>query len=54
MASDWALQYLPEVVIHVQTGCAHFVAFVAAIVFFLRHRIKTIRRNWPSISSGVS
>jgi hypothetical protein len=32
MASHWALQYLPEVVMHVQTGCAHFVAFVAAIV----------------------
>lgn len=33
MASHWALQYLPDVTMHEQTGCAHFVAFVVAIIF---------------------
>jgi hypothetical protein len=31
MASHCVLQYLPEVVRQEQTGCAHFVAFSAAI-----------------------
>jgi hypothetical protein len=26
MASHWVLQYLPEVVVQEQTGCAHFTA----------------------------
>jgi hypothetical protein len=26
IASHWVLQYLPDVVIHEQTGCAHFLA----------------------------
>jgi hypothetical protein len=32
MAAHSTLQYLPEVVRHEQTGCAHFSAFVVAIV----------------------
>jgi hypothetical protein len=40
MASHWALQYLPEVVVQEQTGCAHFTAVVldsfgGVIVFLL-------------------
>jgi hypothetical protein len=40
MASHWALQYFPEVVVHEQTGCAHFTAVVldsfgGVIVFLL-------------------
>ena len=27
IASHWVLQYLPDVVTHEQTGCAHFSAF---------------------------
>jgi hypothetical protein len=33
MASHWALQYLPDVVTHEQTGCAHFSAFGLDIFF---------------------
>ena len=33
IASHWALQYLPDDVIHVQTGCAHFSTFAASICF---------------------
>jgi hypothetical protein len=33
MASHCVLQYLPEVVTHEQTGCAHFTAFSGAILF---------------------
>jgi hypothetical protein len=35
MASHWVLQYLPDFVIHEQTGCAHFSAFAVAISFLL-------------------
>jgi hypothetical protein len=33
IASHCVLQYLPEVVRHEQTGCAHFTAFSGAILF---------------------
>ena len=33
IASHWVLQYLPDVVTHEQTGCAHFSAFAFAIFF---------------------
>jgi len=32
MASHAALQYLPEVVRHEQTGCAHFSSFMGVII----------------------
>jgi hypothetical protein len=32
IAAHSVLQYLPDVVMHEQTGCAHFSAFVVAIV----------------------
>jgi hypothetical protein len=35
IASHRVLQYLPDVVTHEQTGCAHFSAFVVAISFLL-------------------
>jgi hypothetical protein len=35
IASHWVLQYLPDVVTHEQTGCAHFSAFAVAISFLL-------------------
>ena len=35
IASHWVLQYLPDVVTHEQTGCAHFSAFVVAMSFLL-------------------
>ena len=31
IASHWVLQYLPDVVLHEQTGCAHFSPFAVAI-----------------------
>jgi hypothetical protein len=34
IAAHSVLQYLPDVVTHEQTGCAHFSLFVAAISFF--------------------
>jgi hypothetical protein len=33
MASRWVLQYLPDVVMHEQTGWAHFSAFAVVISF---------------------
>ena len=41
MVSHWVLQYLPEVVVQEQTGCAHFTAVVldafgGVIAFLLR------------------
>jgi hypothetical protein len=30
IASHWVLQYLPDVVTHEQTGCAHFSDFAVA------------------------
>ena len=35
IASHWGLQYLPDVVMHEQTGCAHFWPLVVAICFLL-------------------
>ena len=35
IASHSVLQYLPDVVTHEQTGCAHFSAFAVAISFLL-------------------
>lgn len=35
MASHCALQYLPEVVMHEQTGCAHFLAVSLVISVLL-------------------
>ena len=35
IASQSLLQYLPDVVGHEQTGCAHFSAFAEAISFLL-------------------
>jgi hypothetical protein len=35
IASHWALQYLPEVVMQEQTGCAHFLA-VSFVILSLR------------------
>jgi hypothetical protein len=35
IASHWVLQYLPDVVAHEQTGCAHFSAFGLDISFLL-------------------
>jgi hypothetical protein len=35
MASHWALQYLPDVVTHEQTGCEHFSVFAESICFLL-------------------
>jgi hypothetical protein len=32
MASHWALQYLPEVVMQEQTGCAHLSGFGVVIL----------------------
>jgi hypothetical protein len=32
IASHWVLQYLPDVVIHEQIGCAHFLA--SGAIFF--------------------
>jgi hypothetical protein len=32
IASHWVLQYLPEVVVQEQTGCAHFTAVLLASV----------------------
>jgi hypothetical protein len=31
IASHWGLQYLPDVTVHEQTGCAHFSAFAVVI-----------------------
>jgi hypothetical protein len=42
IASHWVLQYLPDVITHVQTGCAHFWGFAVAISFLLasgHHRV---------------
>ena len=39
MASHWVLQYLPDVVVHEQTGCAHFSAFRSR--HFFSPRIRT-------------
>jgi hypothetical protein len=33
MAAHSVLQYLPEVVMHEQTGCAHFSGVVVDIIF---------------------
>jgi hypothetical protein len=33
MASRWVLQYLPDVVMHEQTGWAHFSTFAVVISF---------------------
>jgi hypothetical protein len=33
MASHWVLQYLPDVVMQEQTGCAHFSDFGVVICF---------------------
>jgi hypothetical protein len=35
MASHWVLQYLPDVVTHEQTGCAHFSPFAVVISLLL-------------------
>jgi len=35
MASHWVLQYLPELVMHEQTGCAHFLSVSLLISFLL-------------------
>jgi len=35
MASHWVLQYLPEEVMHEQTGCAHFLTVSLLISFLL-------------------
>ncbi len=35
MAAHSVLQYLPVVVMHEQIGCAHFSAFVIAILYLL-------------------
>jgi hypothetical protein len=35
MASHWALQYLPEVVMQEQTGCAHFLPVSLVILVLL-------------------
>jgi len=35
ISSHRVLQYFPEVVMHEQTGCAHFSAFAVAIPFLL-------------------
>jgi hypothetical protein len=34
-ASHWVLQYLSEVVMHEQTGCAHFFTVSLVISFLL-------------------
>src|SRR5580704_8624118 len=51
MASHWALQYLPDVVMHEQTGCAHFSAFAVAISFLLaldpKQRIQALNSSHP-------
>jgi hypothetical protein len=42
MASHWVLQYLPELVVQEQTGCAHFTAVllvsVGGVIVFLLAR----------------
>ena len=43
IASHCVLQYLPEVVMHEQTGCAHFTAFSGAILFsWYESRVRSI------------
>jgi hypothetical protein len=34
IASHSGLQYLPDVAMHEQTGCAHFPAFEVVVSFF--------------------
>src|SRR5579862_777966 len=42
-ASHCVLQYLPAVVWHEQTGCAHFTGFVAVIFSPSSHQVRKIR-----------
>ena len=35
IASHWVLQYLPDVVVQEQTGCAHFSPLAVVISFLL-------------------
>ena len=45
MASHWVLQYLPDVVTHEQTGCAHFLTVSLVISFLLVSDHKRVIRG---------
>jgi hypothetical protein len=49
VASHSVLQYLPDVVTHEQTGCAHFSVFVGAISF-----LPTFDQEWKMQTQNIS
>jgi hypothetical protein len=51
IASHWALQYLPDVVRHEQTGCAHFTVFSGVISFLLAFESRVILQTSIIVSS---
>jgi hypothetical protein len=51
MVSQTALQYLPEVIVHEHTGCAHFADLAFSIVLLLWRNVATFTVR-PDLASG--